>query len=526
MGMVNASARVDHRLYGQRDLKGSETNRRNEMTTKRTSTRWWLTAGVLGAFLTGSVMTASTALADEGMAFPHYPSYITAKDGRSVAPGDWMDPQVCAGCHPRQAAGWRTSMHANSFRDIVFQAEWALGVTATDGGVKNLCGGCHTPVGVVTGLVEFDPNMGKHGGFTTTGVANNGVFCDMCHTVSGSSWRYTATGEPGNASLILDPGNVKRATLGDSKSPFHETAYSDLHARASYCANCHNIFHPEHGFPIEYTYDEWKVSPYAHRGIQCQDCHMVPVATAMRVADEMKRPHDLENHGLEGFAGMGGPMRDLVHDHGFVGGNSVVAEAMGVPGADAVKGEAIKRLQNAVDLDFEMYPGKQGANLLKVKVTNTRAGHQLPTSLTFIRQVWLEVEVKDDQGRLLLSSGKLDEGNNIPGEAVKFINTSVDSEGRPTVNPWEVAGFSHVNTIPPKGHRYGAYAFVVPDGAETFTITARLNYQSYTQELTDYLMGEGALTVPTIMMEELVQTFDANTMKRVDVEQDTRVVQR
>jgi hypothetical protein len=48
--------------------------------------------------------------------------------------------------------------------------------------------------------------MGKHGGFTTTGVANNGVFCDMCHTVSGSSWQYTATGEPGNASLILDPG--------------------------------------------------------------------------------------------------------------------------------------------------------------------------------------------------------------------------------------------------------------------------------------------------------------------------------
>lgn len=496
------------------------------MTTNRTRTRWWFAAGVVGAFLTGSVFATNTALADEGMSFPHYPSYITAKDGRSVAPGDWMDPQVCAGCHPRQAAGWRTSMHANSFRDIVFQAEWAAGVTATDGGVKNLCGGCHTPVGVLTGTVTFDPEMGKHGGFTTMGVANNGVFCDVCHTVSGSSWRYTANAEPGNASLILDPGPVKRATLGDSKSPFHETAYSDLHANASFCANCHNIFHPEHGFPIEYTYDEWKMSPYAHRGIQCQDCHMVPVATAMRVADEMKRPHDLENHGLGGFAGMGGPMRDLVHDHGFVGGNSVIAEAMGVPGAEAVRAEAIKRLQNAADLDFELFPGKGGANLLKVKVTNTRAGHHLPTSLTFIRQVWLEVELTDDQGRLMLSSGKLDEGNNIPGEAVKFINTSVDSEGRPTVDPWEVAGFSHVNTIPPKGHRYGAYAFVIPDGAQTFTITARLNYQSYTQELTDYLIGQGVLTVPTIMMEERVQTFDANTMQRVDVDQDTRVVKR
>jgi hypothetical protein len=496
------------------------------MKTRESGTRWWFSAGMLGVLLAGGAVTADLAKAEEGMSFPHYPSYVTAKDGRAVAPGDWMDPMICGGCHPRQAAGWRTSMHANSFRDIVFQAEWAAGVKATEGGVKNLCGGCHTPVGVLTGTVEFDPNMGKHGGFTTMGVANNGVFCDVCHTVSGSSWRYTATGEPGNSSLILDPGPVKRATLADSKSPFHETAYSDLHAGASFCANCHNIFHPEHGFPIEYTYDEWKNSPYAHRGIQCQDCHMVPVATAIRVADEMKRPHDLADHGLGGFAGMGGPMRDLVHDHGFVGGNSVIADAMGVPGAEAVKAEAIKRLQNAVDLDFELYPGKQGANLLKVKVTNTRAGHQLPTSLTFIRQVWLEVEVTDDQGRLLLSSGKLDEANRIPGEAVKFINTSVDKEGRPTVDPWEVSGFSHMNTIPPKGHRYGAYAFVVPEGAQTFTVTARLNYQSYTQELAEYLLGEGVITVPTIMMEELIQIFDAASMQRVELDGATQVVQK
>jgi hypothetical protein len=496
------------------------------MKTKETRSTWWLAAGVLGAFLTGSLFTATTVVAEEGMAFPHYPSYVTVKDGRTVSPGDWMDPAICAGCHPRQAAGWRTSMHSNSFRDVVFQAEWAAGVTATDGAVQNLCGGCHTPVGVVTGTVEFDPEMGKHGGFTTSGVANQGVFCDVCHTVSGSSARYTATGDPGNASLILDPGNVKRATLRDSKSPFHETAFSELHSRAEMCANCHNIYHPEHGFPIEHTYDEWKVSPYAHRGIQCQDCHMVPVATAMRVADEMKRPHDLEDHGLGGFAGMGGPMRDLVHDHGFVGGNSVVAEVMGVPGAEAVKAEAIKRLQNAADLDFELYPGQKGANLLKVKVTNTRAGHHLPTSLTFIRQVWLEVEVKDDQGRVLLTSGKLDEGNNIPGEAVRFINTSVDKNGVPTVDPWEVSGFSHMNTIPPKGHRYGAYAFVIPDGAETFTVTGRLNYQSYAQDLADYLMGAGALTVPTIMMEELVQSFDASSMQRIGTAEDKEVAQR
>jgi hypothetical protein len=496
------------------------------MRTKRTSARWWLATGVAGVLFTSSLFAASTASADAGVSFPHYPSYITAQDGRTVTVGDWEEPRRCVRCHTRQAEGWRLSMHANAFRDVVFQAEWAAGYKATDGAVKNLCGACHTPVGILSGAVEFDPELGKHGGFTTEGLAAEGVFCDVCHSVSGSNAAHTAFGGPGNASLILDPGDVKRATLQDSDSPAHETAYSELHGQAAMCANCHNIYHPEHGFPIEHTYDEWKVSPYAHRGIQCQDCHMVPVSTAMRVADEMVPVRELADHGLGGEAGRGGPERDLVHDHGFVGGNSVIAEAMGVPGAEAVRVEAIKRLQNAVDLELELYPAPHGANLLKVKVTNTRAGHHLPTSLTFIRQVWLEVEVVDDQGRVLLSSGKLDDANRITGDAVRFINTSVDKEGRPTVDPWEVAGFSSMNTIPPKGYRYGSYAFGIPEGAQTFTVTARLNYQSYAQELADYLLGEGAVTVPRVMMEEIVQTFDAANMQRVELDPETMVVQR
>jgi hypothetical protein len=102
----------------------------------------------------------------------------------------------------------------------------------------------------------------------------------------------------------------------------------------------------------------------------------------------------------------------------------------------------------------------------------------------------------------------------------------VDKNGVPTVDPWEVSGFSHMNTIPPKGHRYGAYAFVIPDGAQIFTVTARLNYQSYAQDLADYLMGAGALTVPTIMMEELVQSFDASSMQRIGTAEDKEVAQR
>jgi len=460
--------------------------------------------------------TARVSIAEGGIAFPYYPAFLKVEmktEGDKPMPENWQDPQVCAGCHPRQYKGWSTSMHSISFKDPVFQAEWALAHKATDGKTLNHCGGCHTPIGIATGTVKFDPSLGKHGGFTAPPIAEKGVSCDVCHTISGTTAVHTSTGDPGNASFVMSPGRVKRATLKDSKSPFHDTEYSELHTKSAFCSNCHNIFHPDNRFPVEHTYDEWKASPYAQNGIQCQDCHMVPVDTAIRVADEMKPAKDLADHGLGGFAGMGAKTkRDIVHDHGFVGGNTIIAEALGVKGASDNKAEALKRLQNAAELDFEIVPAKGGANLLKVKVTNKRAGHHLPTSLTFIRQIWLEVHITDDQGNELLSSG-VAKNNHVPSDAVTFINRSVDKDGKPTINPWEIANFDHLNTIPPKGFRYGVYAFHLPANAKGFKVQAKLHYQSYAQGVADKLLGEGKLTVPTVVMKELTRDFSAADLK-------------
>lgn len=459
---------------------------------------------------------SGSSIAQDGVAFPYYPAFLRVElkaEGAQPVPENWQDPQVCAGCHPRQYKGWSTSMHSISFKDPVFQAEWALAHKATDGKTLNHCGGCHTPIGIATGTVKFDPSLGKHGGFTAPPIAEKGVSCDVCHTISGTTAVHTSTGDPGNASFIMSPGRVKRATLKDAKSPFHDTEYSELHSQASFCANCHNIFHPDNRFPVEHTYDEWKASPYAQKGIQCQDCHMVPVDTAIRVANEMKRPKDLPDHGLGGFAGMGAKTkRDIVHDHGFVGGNTVIAEALGVKGAAENKAEAMKRLQNVAELDFEIVPANGGANLLKVKVTNARAGHHLPTSLTFIRQIWLEVHVTDDQGHELLSSG-VAKDNHVPADSVSFINRSVDKDGKHTINPWEIASFDHLNTIPPKGFRYGVYAFHLPENAKGFKVHAKLNYQSYAQKVADKLLGDKAITVPTVVMKELTRDYTQADLK-------------
>lgn len=477
--------------------------------------RWTQMACILSCLLSfalGISFAAASAPAANAE-FPFYPSFLQMQDGRTSQLAEWGDPMLCGGCHPRQYEGWKSSMHANAFIDPVFQAEFAKGYKATDGAIKHLCAGCHTPIGTLTDTVEFDPSIGLHGGFTAPGVAAKGVTCDVCHSIADTNAAHTTTGNPGNASIILDPGNVKRATLRNSVSPFHGTEYSELHSSSRLCANCHNIYHPGNSFPIEHTYDEWLVSPYAQNGIQCQDCHMVPVEIAIRVADEMKRPHFLENHGLGGFAAMGAQVeRELVHDHGFLGGNTLIAAALGVPGAETNRLNTIKRLQNVASLDVEIVPGAS-ANLLRVKVTNERAGHQLPTSLTFIRQVWLEVLITDDQGRVLLASGQL-EDNRVPADAVMFGNRSVNAEGIPTIDPWDIAGFVQMNTIPPKGFRYGDYAFSIPDDANQLMISAKLNYQSYHQDVADYLLGAGAIEVTPVVMQELSREVSAASLRQ------------
>ncbi|MGF1545916.1 MAG: multiheme c-type cytochrome [Thiotrichales bacterium] len=446
---------------------------------------------------------------------PFAPSNASVEGGRKLVPEDFEDPAVCAGCHPVQYQGWKGSMHSNSFNDPIFQAEWALAEKELGPEISKFCGGCHAPAGMLTDTIKFDPEAGEHGAFTAPDIARNGVFCDVCHTISGNNLLATSVLEHGNGSYVSSPGRIKRGPLKDAQSPYHETEYSEHHTKSDFCGNCHNIFNPLNNFPIERTYDEWKYSVYAQQGVQCQDCHMVPVETAMRVADEMKPVARLENHQLGGFAGMGADKeRDVVHGHGFVGGNAVVTAMLNDDAADGGHAAiARERLENVAELELFLKRVSGPLHELKVKVTNRRAGHDLPTSLTHIRELWLDVTILDDKGNTLLRSGALDAHQEIDPDAVMFKSYAVDKAGKPAEFIWHIERFENRTTIPPKGHRYGQYAFNVPDTSPTVTVIAKLNYRSFSQHFADHLLGKGKLKVPTIEMERMERRFETGKLR-------------
>lgn len=449
--------------------------------------------------LTGRAWSMSESHSQEEVKPPFYPSLINTRTGKAVKSSEFTQPEICGGCHVEIYNQWKGSMHSHAFVDPVFQALWKIGSQETNGFTDKLCAGCHTGIGTVSEEIVL-----KDGEFQVSEIAKKGVQCDLCHTIVESTFLKTPTYEPQNASILLEPGDIKRGPYKDSESPFHETAYSELHTTSKFCANCHHVFHPVTNFHIERTYDEWKYSIYAQKGIQCQDCHMVPIEQAIEAARTLTKQKN------PGKAASMGPERDQVYTHEFVGGNFTVTHLLGsAKHADIAK----KRLTHAAQLTLDTPSSVQSGNLaiVNAKVTNIGAGHNLPTSLTEVRQMWLDVRITDAKGTILYHSGMLDKEGNIDPQAKIFNAKSLDVNGNHTYKPWEINRFEYNNTIPPKGSITTGYTFLVPGDAKgPLLVKATLRYRSYPQSLANLLLGKEAITLPIVDMAQTEATLDLN----------------
>ncbi len=171
----------------------------------------------------------------------------------------------CRACHAKIFDQYSESMHAKAFTNPVFQAQYFSELLPRAKKYKYLleeakaCISCHAPVAYmknyrqVVYTKQINPDV-------------SGVTCDFCHTISGYKDEY-----PGSGNYTSLPGKKK---FGPSRleSEWH-SIYSELHTKSEFCAICHNSINRQ-GLEIKSTYSEWKESPYAKEGIQCQDCHM------------------------------------------------------------------------------------------------------------------------------------------------------------------------------------------------------------------------------------------------------------
>ena len=355
--------------------------------------------------------------------------------GKPVEPGNAKSSQFNSvsecGCHSSLVDEWTASMHAQALTDPLYLTKLEEGNKATDGALGAFCNKCHGPVATMTGEI---------GGEMST-VSAESITCTFCHYAVGNQ------GEPGNTSQLVEPDGVRRAQLKDPQAP-HPAAFNEFQTKAEICGGCHNVLHPVNNMHLESTYSEWQKSPYAKQGIVCQDCHMSAQPGTIGPS--------------KGTAAAGAPERDNIYRMTFVGGQVALGPSE----------LAVARLKSAATLGLEVAeivgPGQEAS--VTVTTTNSGAGHYLPTGLTEVRQMWLEVSATDADGK-----------KTVIGEH-RFGTELKDAEGNFPVELWEAEGIASDDRIPPMESVKDSYTFTMPAGATQAEITAALYYQSASDE--------------------------------------------
>jgi Cytochrome c554 and c-prime len=422
-------------------------------------------------------------------------SLVSTSDGKPADIENFAVSPECGECHPRQWRELKGSLHSVAHRDSLYRRAAELARAEAGPAVYAYCSSCHTPQGVASKLVPATPED------KLPEAVKAGIICDSCHSVTALSGRKGPWREPGNASIVLTQDSERKygPPVGDDEAAEHPVSSRPFFQQSAFCASCHTVIHPLNGVRLEHTYDEWKRSVYAKKGIQCQDCHMRTVAQARRVAATLKPIT------VQGRAARDGKRRPIAR-HAFVGGNAN-ADLLG--GGKAHAKLAAERLRSAARLEVNA-PRRAVAGQtlrLEVTVTNIGAGHNLPTSLIELREMWVELEIRGADGQLLHRSGGLDGQGEIDPAAMRFGARAGDKHGKLTDKPWEVTHFLWKRLIPPRASAKDAFTVPVPAGTRgPLAIRARLLYRSAPPRVVRMLFGKQTIALRTVEMARTTQT--------------------
>jgi hypothetical protein len=377
----------------------------------------------------------------------------------TLDPAMFQSAERCQRCHVSHAAEWRTSMHAYAMIDPVFRALVAVRQADYAGTQDQFCVQCHSAIGTRGGEIRA--------GFTFEGLSPitlEGVTCVSCHQV-------TELVRDHNSGHVLDPSAAMRATIEDpAPSGHHSSAYSALHGTSEFCAGCHDVVEVD-GLSLERPYEEWLSSPASAEGRNCQSCHMPAVVRAVAPS---------------------GPERTS-HEHRFRGVDLPLADGFATPEEiDALRRDVEGLLRSAADVRLAV-PARvrSGTTLdLVVDVESLLDAHALPTGSTFIRQLWLEVIVRDASDRVLYETGTLDGNGDLrdhwsaldpygDADLVSFSSSLTNRAGQPELFPWRATEHFR-RTLQPRHTRTVTLFVPVPAGTPgPLAVSARLRFRSH-----------------------------------------------
>ncbi len=330
-------------------------------------------------------------------------------------------------------ANWRGAMMAQSARDPYWQAGVRREIMDHQGArqaIEDKCASCHMPMARFT--AKAGGKMGavfEHLPIAPTQteediLAADGVSCAMCHQITeeklGTEESFTAgfevdTQKPLGQRAVYGPFEIDtgRTRVMQSSAQFVPTMKSHLQD-AAFCASCHTLYTHALGpdgkvvgkLPEQVPYLEWKHSAY-RESRTCQSCHM-PV---------LQEPTDVSS--------VLGLPREAFSQHVFRGGNFFMPKLFNryrvELGVEALPSELTRTMEQTeahlqtktAKVGIQQAVVRNGRLQVEVSIKNL-AGHKLPTAYPS-RRVWLELVVRDKDGRTIFTSGELKKDGSIEG---------------------------------------------------------------------------------------------------------------
>ena len=381
---------------------------------------------------------------------------------------------TCATCHPDHYREWSVSSHAYAQLSPVFNAMHGKILKLTNGTNGDFCIRCHTPVGMNLGEPEFMTNMDRH---PTSREGITCIVChrveDAYGKVSGrlaivegdlfdpvygptDSEELDRVIESGDFAVNTERGQAGRAIHTEAEK------HSQI-STSAFCGACHDV-NLVNGFRLEEAFSEYKATPAAARGVSCQDCHMgkepgrpsgYDEAPAAVVGGIPTQPRKRTNHM---FAG---PDYSIVHK-GIFPHNVRASELASIRewltfqeeegwGTEAFEGDvpdgyafperwkfaddrydarevieeneallaeldkqrlAVLRVGYVLG-EVEVKKASEKGIEFEVEVANGTDGHNVPTGFDAERLVFLQVTVRDADGRVVFESGDRDPNGDV-----------------------------------------------------------------------------------------------------------------
>ncbi len=122
--------------------------------------------------------------------------------------------------------------------------------------------------------------------------------------------------------------------------------------------------------------------------------------------------------------------------------------------------------------------------------------------------MWLEVQVIDDQGAVVFSSGLVNDKNHVDPDAVFYRLLFKDSDGNLTGKSWRAVAIGYDRRIPALGRDSETYSIELPVTGGSYRADVRLMYRSLSQDTLDFHDGDDSEKIESIEMAKASVTFN------------------